>query len=714
VKAALRRAAPLLALLLAITAVAVAAVASALPARSSRTTAFVFQPAAGRLGGLEWQRDGEAIGHEAIDSDAAVALSTTRRTVELELLPLGQSDDASQGLQVWFEEANGDGGPSGPPDRLPAGWVVRYDTVTERSYFLAEGAAAPLQVNLEITAPDVRLTYLANPYGGLVQVRADGQVLGVLDTYDEAIVRRAVSMRFRPGVDDRSTWSTARTPADATDLRWHPSDTPGMVRIESISIGGWRWEAGDSVRMGPGILADDGDPTRFTVIDPPTAWLDFGGITDPPSGVASLPRRPLAVALGASAVAAGLAVVGLGASPSGRPRDRRVTVGVPLIVAVGAAATLPVAWRAGGGTIDEVDRSDDFELVTEIDGLDNPVAMAFGPDGTIFVIEKGGFEEEGVGRVLRLTEDGPVVVLEVPVCASAERGLLGIALDPAFADNGHFYLDYTSPDEGCAVGAGSATTNRVSRFTLDGSAADPASEAILVDGLPAADSAHVAGGLRIAPDGTLFVGVGEGIREERPSRDLAAFGGKILRITLDPQAIAPTDNPYASSDDPVQQLVYASGFRNPFRFSVDPTTGSVLVGDVGSEPPRAAEELNVVYAGGDYGWPDQEGLEAPPPGAELPAWTYDHDVACNTIIGGPVLTTARYGDDLRGHVLVADFSCGRMWAVHIEGGSADRVVEVLAPEGDEAATIVDVVEGPDGVVYVVDIAGTIMRLEQVG
>lgn len=671
-----------------------------------------FQPSAGNVGRLEWTDRGSIVTSSILDYDDVVSPPPTERVVEVELRPIGARTAEALGAQVWFYAAASDVDPEPSLPTAQRDWVSTFDPVTDTTYLLSDQPGAPLRVRVPLREPAIRLHFLANPHSGAVEVRIDGQLVAEIDLFREAVAPVTRSVEARPGLEDLSHLSTSVVRDRATTLRWTPSDTAGQIRLRGVRVGDFRWEAGDEVRLGPGIAADETDPTRFRISDPVTGWLEFGPLPTL-SREALVPRRPLAAGTAAALVLAATALASDRLARSARlGRARRAAAwATPLGVALLCIALLPVVGEDAEPELALDDLSDSFRLTALADGFDVPVGAAFTADGTLFVIEKGGFDDEGVGRVLRVEGGDRDVVLELPVCASSERGLLGIALDPDFDDNGFVYLDYTTPDRGCASGPGSLTTNRVSRFTLVDDEIDPATEAVLVDGLLAGDGAHVGGGLRIAPDGHLLVGVGEGARHQNPSRDLGSLGGKVLRVRLDPDQPFPADNPFADADGDAARLVLASGFRNPYRLSVHPIDGTIVAGDVGSEPPRAAEELDVVEAGADYGWPDQEGLEPLPPGVTGPAWSYEHDADCNTIVPGPFVTSDRYGASLRDAVLVADFSCGRVWAVHLEGGVATRVVDVI--DDGEGRSIVDGVAAPDGAVVFVDISGTLWSLELV-
>ena len=169
---------------------------------------------------------------------------------------------------------------------------------------------------------------------------------------------------------------------------------------------------------------------------------------------------------------------------------------------------------------------------TVVNGLSAPTAMAFAPDGRLFVSEQGG--------AMRVVKNGsllaePFVTLKVD--SAGERGLLGVAFDPDFATNGFVYVYYTVPGR-----RGVAAHNRVSRFTASGDLAARRSELILVD-LPDLTSAtnHNGGSMVFGPDGKLYIGVGEN-NDGANAPDITTRLGKILRINAD--GSLPTDNPF--------------------------------------------------------------------------------------------------------------------------------------------------------------------------
>lgn len=224
-------------------------------------------------------------------------------------------------------------------------------------------------------------------------------------------------------------------------------------------------------------------------------------------------------------------------------------------------------------------------------GLEGPTAMAFAPDGRLFVCEQTGD--------LRVIENQQLVAapfVSLRVDSAGERGLLGVAFDGGFDSNYFVYVYYTVPAHRHA-----AAHNRVSRFVASGNVAAKHSEQILLDlnNLSSATN-HNGGALAFGPDGKLYIGVGEN-NNGANSQDITNLLGKVLRINAD--GSIPADNPFAKSKG-VNKAIWAIGLRNPFSFSFQPVTAKMLINDVGE---HTYEEINVGQAGANYGWPRTEG-----------------------------------------------------------------------------------------------------------
>ncbi|MBX3204659.1 MAG: PQQ-dependent sugar dehydrogenase [Labilithrix sp.] len=214
--------------------------------------------------------------------------------------------------------------------------------------------------------------------------------------------------------------------------------------------------------------------------------------------------------------------------------------------------------------------------------------------------------------------------------------------------------------------------------------------------------------LRFGPDGMLYVSIGDGRTSERhvpPRYDATLLLGTILRIDVDsaaPYAIPP-DNPFVSNPT-FHDEVYAYGFRNPWKFSFDRKSGDLWVGDVGE---TRTEEVNLVVAGGNYGWPLLEGTDChhnaegcDSAGTVLPAFAYSHATG-NSITGGFVYRGSR-NEPLAGKYVYADFQAGGLWALDLTSSGA-RPIHLNA--GEARPFSASLAEGSDGELFALDWRG---------
>lgn len=320
-----------------------------------------------------------------------------------------------------------------------------------------------------------------------------------------------------------------------------------------------------------------------------------------------------------------------------------------------------------------------FAQTTVVSGLTSPTAMAFAPDGRLFVATQRG--------ELRVIKNGgllsaPFVTLTVN--SSGERGLLGVAFDPAFATNGYVYVYYTATSP--------VVHNRISRFTANGDTALPGSEVAILD-LDALSTAtnHNGGAIHFGPDGKLYVAVGDNAKGSN-SQSITTLLGKILRINAD--GSIPTDNPFFGSATGINRAIWAKGLRNPYTFAFRPQTGRMFINDVGQS---AWEEIDDGLAGANYGWPNSEGSTSAA-GETGPLYSYGHGsgpyLGC-AITGGAFYapTTPVFPESYLGDYFFADY-CGN-WINRIDPASGYTVstfaTGIVAP--------VDLQVAPDGSLY---------------
>jgi glucose/arabinose dehydrogenase len=336
-------------------------------------------------------------------------------------------------------------------------------------------------------------------------------------------------------------------------------------------------------------------------------------------------------------------------------------------------------------------------------GLSSPTAIAFLPDGRMLVTEKGG--------ALKLVSGGAVSTLvNIPVCTDSEMGLLGVAVDPSFSgSNGFIYL-YRSFGPDCTTSTN--RFNQVVRVTMVNGSVNISSLSVLLSGIATDGGNHDGGGLRIGPDGKLWVSVGDsgigdggnpGQSTNPYSQDLGSLNGKILRLELTGAPAA--GNPFIGTPG-ARGEIWAYGFRNPWRFGFDPLTGRPWIGDVGQS---TLEELDIGQPGGDYSWPYCEGnlpAGCMHPGDVAPIYVYGRSVGI-TIIGG-AFAPPSFGS-LGGQYFFGDYGVSTI----------SRAVPTPAHDGigapsdfdTSAEGPVDIVFGPDGDLYYVAInAGTVHRV----
>jgi glucose/arabinose dehydrogenase len=308
--------------------------------------------------------------------------------------------------------------------------------------------------------------------------------------------------------------------------------------------------------------------------------------------------------------------------------------------------------------------------------FNQPVGIFSPKDQTnrLFVIE-----QQGIIRVFEndVNTETSTVFLDITsnVTYGGEQGLLGLAFDPDYQNNGYFYINYVTDNPRRTIIA------RYNTSTDNPNEADMESELILLE-IEQPFTNHNGGNLAFGPDGYLYIGTGDGGSAGDPyknAQNQSTLLGKILRIDVTSTSQGrnysiPDDNPFAGNLLGYKEEIFAVGFRNPWRFSFDAESQRLWVADVGQQE---REEIDLVEKGKNYGWNIMEGslpyAGGDQEGLELPIWEYGHDQG-NAVIGGYVYhgPTATM---LTGSYIYGDYGSGKIWALTLnETGEATNIL----------------------------------------
>lgn len=352
-----------------------------------------------------------------------------------------------------------------------------------------------------------------------------------------------------------------------------------------------------------------------------------------------------------------------------------------------------------------------------------PVAFAQLPDGRFLILERNlaNIRLHPVGGAV-----APVIHTVANVGIADERGLLGIAIDPAWPTRPYVYLQYTHVD----------LTVRILRMTAIGDLNVSSSTTLslvspyqVISDMPDTQSIHNGGTLRFGTDGMLYSSLGDD-SDGCNAQNLAILAGKILRLDVSglpagaggppaKSAITPAGNPF-SGPGANEKLVWVWGLRNPFRFTIDPATNALFIGDVGLS---TYEEIDLVpFPGGggqNLGWPHREGFFDPGLGLSCgasnsftdPIYSFPH-VGADAVVGGPCYRVGggahAFGAAYEGAVLVSEFYDGWLrWIVDTGSGWDAATLAPGQPNATDWVTDLDYIAdsqvGSDGALYLLQL-----------
>ncbi|MFF1588055.1 PQQ-dependent sugar dehydrogenase [Streptomyces sp. NPDC058286] len=468
-----------------------------------------------------------------------------------------------------------------------------------------------------------------------------------------------------------------------------------------------------------------------------------------------------------------------------RPRFRKALALLTGSLLAGASLAIGAPHAGAAPAPDAaVAAAEDFQQVTLAKGAEEvgePMSLAVLPDRKVLHTSRDG--------VLRLTDENGTtkVAGKLDVYSHDEEGLQGVGVDPKFSDNHFIYLYYAPPLDtpaGDAPNDGTAADfkpfdghNQLSRFVLNADGTlDNASEKKIL-GIPTSRGicCHVGGDIDFDKDGNLYLSTGDDSNpfssdgytpiDEQPTRNPAYdarrsagnsndLRGKVLRIKVNDDATysIPDGNLFAPGTAKTRPEIYAMGFRNPFRISVDKPTGIVYVGDYGPDAgtadpkrgPAGQVEFNRITKAGNFGWPYCTGdndayidydfatktsgaafdcaapkntsphntgiVDLPP---AQPAWIpYDggsvpeFGTGSESPMGGPVYrydaantSPVKFPEAYDGDFFAGEF--GRQWIKRIEQ-DGDGKVTSINPFPWTGTQVMDMAFGPDGALYVLD------------
>lgn len=306
-----------------------------------------------------------------------------------------------------------------------------------------------------------------------------------------------------------------------------------------------------------------------------------------------------------------------------------------------------------------------LNLVTR--GLSIPVYLTHAGDDRLFILEK-----QGRIRIIRNGTLSPVPFLNIVSKVNSrgnEQGLLGLAFHPDYGKNGLFYINYSAP------GTGNTIVAEYRVRSDDPQRADSLSERVLMN-IPQPFTNHNGGCMHFGKDGYLYIGMGDGGSGGDPqnlSQNPKSLLGKMLRIDVDTSSSyrIPVSNPYRSSTTFLPEI-WASGLRNPWRFSFDRLTGDMWIGDVGQGEWEEVNFQNADSKGGEnYGWRCYEGKAdyntsgcAPRSNYDFPVYDYrsdDSQLGCS-VTGGYVYRE-NPGSYLYGTYIYGDYCSGFIWGM---------------------------------------------------
>lgn len=368
-------------------------------------------------------------------------------------------------------------------------------------------------------------------------------------------------------------------------------------------------------------------------------------------------------------------------------------------------------------------------------------------DGVIGAVGIANTGVPGDKRLFVLTQTGKIFVsnndgtnasgsvfldISSKVVSGGEQGLLGLTFDPNYAQNGYFYVNYTTSGNrgtfnGQTIGSGDTIVARYTRSTA--STADPNSELIIM-GIDQPAANHNGGGLEFGPDGFLYISAGDGGGGGDTWTTNCSYGngqclntylGKILRVDVRQSSAAqryaiPASNPFVGQAGAVGEI-WHTGLRNPWRFSFDRKTGDMFIGDVGQNNWEEIDFAAAGQSGKNFGWRCYEGAHAYNLNGNsacntasnfiMPIYEYNHSSGCS-VTGGYIYRGAA-SPEFDGTYVFSDYCGSKLLYLNKQAnGSWGLTKTVNTNFSTNSVTALG--QDIDGELYVANIAGIVYRI----
>lgn len=372
------------------------------------------------------------------------------------------------------------------------------------------------------------------------------------------------------------------------------------------------------------------------------------------------------------------------------------------IILASAALALAASAKPGDSKV-ITSKTGKLQVTTIAEGLQNPWGIAFLPNGDMLVTERSGSM-----RIVSANGTLGAPIANVPkVAAQGQGGLLDVVLAPDFASSQKIYFSYAEPGDASKGESGNSTA--VSSAVLKDNALHQVTR-LFSQQPKVASSAHFGSRLIWAPDGTLFITLGDRWSEKDRAQTLDNHQGKVVRINAD--GSIPADNPFVKTPGALPEI-WSYGHRNVQGGAIHPVSKALWTGEHG---PQGGDELNLTQAGKNYGWPvitygenyggGKIGEGTHKAGMEQPVYKWVPSIAT----AGFIFYTGDQFPQWKNNILLTSLREQTLVRLQLEGDKVVSEERLLKKEIGERLR--HIAQGPDGLVYIIsdESNGKIFRL----